>query len=532
MAIRWMGGVGGLVWLVAATTVPGCGGDSGTGDGSGTLSGTTTTGTTGTTSTTGETGTSGESSTMDSTTFVMMTDPGTSGVSVTGTTGSTSDTTGAPDPFCGDGVMDPGEECDEGAANSDTGSCTSACKLPVCGDGFVQAGEACDDGNDDNGDGCVSGCVAASCGDGYVGPGEACDDPDPQVCTASCALPSCGDGVVQGAEECDDGNGDDTDACLSTCLKATCGDGAVYAGVEACDDGNAVESDGCTSLCEPPACDDGIKSGSESDVDCGGSCDACAAGQACSKGSECQTNVCKAGVCAVGQSCLEIHASSPMLPSGIYSVDLDGDGPEPQASVFCEMETDGGGWTLVQRTVWDPAETAALFTNYADWHGKTLGSVNPGKGYRLAGKFWMGLNGQKRHMLVHRVRKANSGESCGPLYYVGTDGTYAIDGANAMLTGLQATVNMINNTVLSTQSNGPGSACVTQYGGVPWFYSGCCTTCPTFAGSYWPQPHPMASYTAATLDYNNNVHADVCGGEAAAVSLGYYGINDMGYFIR
>ena len=521
------GGRGGRRALVAALVVIGCG-DSGAGDGSATFStSSTTTTTTGDASSTTDAGTSAE-------TFVMMTDPGSGGVSVSATTSDeTTGTTGEPEPSCGDGAVDAGEECDEGAANDDNGACTSACKLASCGDGFVQPGEGCDDGNDDNSDGCVAGCVPASCGDGYVGPGEACDDPDPEVCTAKCAPPSCGDGAVQAGEECDDGNMLDDDACLSTCLKAKCGDGAVQAGVEACDDGDADESDGCTTLCKAPACDDGIKSGKETDVDCGGgTCSKCQVGAGCSKGPDCATDMCKAGACAVATSCLDLKVSSPMLPTGLYTVDLDGDGPEPPMPVLCEMDTDGGGWTLVQRTVWDSAKTAALFTGYATWYGATVGSPSPGEGYRLAGKFWQGLNVDKRHMLVHRVRKAQSGESCDPLFYVGTDGTFSIDGASATLTGLQATVNMINNTVLSTQNSGPSTSCVTVNGGAPWFYAGCCTTCPTFAGGYWPQPRPMASYTASVLDYYNKVQADVCGGAAAAISNGYYGINDMGYFIR
>jgi cysteine-rich repeat protein len=71
---------------------------------------------------------------------------------------------------------------------------------------------------------------AAVCGDGLVGPGEGCDDGnqvDNDECTNACALATCGDGVVAPTEACDDGNQDDTDACTNNCTNATCGDGFV-----------------------------------------------------------------------------------------------------------------------------------------------------------------------------------------------------------------------------------------------------------------------------------------------------------------
>ncbi len=474
--------------------------------------------------------TSSATSTEDSAaTFDMMTDPSTGGVIMTSTS-DTDETTGAPDPFCGDGNVDRGEACDEGAGNADDGTCTTACKLPACGDGVVQAGEACDDGNNVDDDACVAGCIVNVCGDGHVGPGEACDDPLDPLCTDACALASCGDGKLQPGEACDDGDEVDTDACLSTCLVAKCGDGAVQEGVETCDDGNADDTDACTSLCKAPACDDGITSGNEADVDCGGACMACEVGKACSKGSECGSKFCKEGLCALAANCQDIHTSTPMAPSGLYQVDLDGDGAEPPLTVECEMSTDGGGWTLVQRTVWDPAKTTGLFTGYADWYGKTVGAPDPGEGFRLAGRLWDGLSLKKRHLLVHRIRKA-SGESCAPLFYVGTEGIFAIDAASASLNGLKAGVNMINSALLSTKDSGPSPTCVTVHKGAPWFYSGCCSTCPTFAGGYWPEPHPMANYVHVP-DQFASVQNTVCEGAAVANSQGYTGINDMAYYLR
>jgi cysteine-rich repeat protein len=158
--------------------------------------------------------------------------------------------------------------------------------------------------------------------------------------------PMCGDGKVDPGEGCDDGDLDATDECTAACQPAACGDGIVHAGVEGCDDGNADDADGCTSLCQPPSCRDGLKTGDESDVDCGGSCPDCPAGAACDDHGDC-AGACAQGVCVEIVSCLELKGIDPAAPSGTYALDPDKGGPGPAFPVYCEMSVEGGGWTLV-----------------------------------------------------------------------------------------------------------------------------------------------------------------------------------------
>src|SRR5262249_5356271 len=63
---------------------------------------------------------------------------------------------------CGNGKVDPGEECDVGAKDA-TGSCLPTCRFNRCGDGFVRTSvEECDDGNTNDGDSCSAKCLACA----------------------------------------------------------------------------------------------------------------------------------------------------------------------------------------------------------------------------------------------------------------------------------------------------------------------------------------------------------------------------------
>ncbi|HII68933.1 TPA: S8 family serine peptidase [Candidatus Woesearchaeota archaeon] len=76
-----------------------------------------------------------------------------------------------PTPACGDGTCNGDETCN--TCPSDCGICP-----PVCGDGTIDPGEECDDANTDNGDGCSAACEREA---GYTCTGS------PSVCN-QCAL--------------------------------------------------------------------------------------------------------------------------------------------------------------------------------------------------------------------------------------------------------------------------------------------------------------------------------------------------------
>ncbi len=120
----------------------------------------------------------------------------------------------------------------------------------VCGDGMVNPEEECDDGNTSPGDGCSDMCLVEN---GWV-----CEIPG-----EPCRQITCGDGMASPEEECDDGNTSPGDGCSDMCLvengwvceipgepcrQITCGDGMVSP-EEECDDGNLENGDGCSSAC-------------------------------------------------------------------------------------------------------------------------------------------------------------------------------------------------------------------------------------------------------------------------------------------
>ena len=127
--------------------------------------------------------------------------------------------------------------------------------------------------------------VGGECGNGVVEPGEACDDGGETLdCNADCTLADCGDGIFNPfAEQCEfDVNCSVGEVCGASCAcevpppPAVCGNGIPEAG-EDCDDGG--QSPSCDADCTLPVCGDG-----ELNAGAGEDCEAaadCAAGELC-----------------------------------------------------------------------------------------------------------------------------------------------------------------------------------------------------------------------------------------------------------
>jgi probable HAF family extracellular repeat protein len=97
-------------------------------------------------------------------------------------------------PTCGDGKLDPGEQCDPPHPGIPYPACDPTCQVPLCGNGVLDLGEPCDPARAADKGTCDRTChIFLTCGDGVLEPGEDCDPPapwvpfhNPQYCGPNC----------------------------------------------------------------------------------------------------------------------------------------------------------------------------------------------------------------------------------------------------------------------------------------------------------------------------------------------------------
>ncbi len=104
-----------------------------------------------------------------------------------------------------------------------------------------------------------------------------------------------------------------------------------------------------SSLAKGATCDDYVLNNAETEVDCGGpNCLPCT---------------------MYSKSCKALLAKNPDTPSGPYDIDPDGSGPQGTYKTYCDMQAEGGGWTLMMKI----DGTLSTFDYSSDyWRDKNL----------------------------------------------------------------------------------------------------------------------------------------------------------------
>jgi hypothetical protein len=158
-----------------------------------------------------------------------------------------------------------------------------------------------------------------------------------EVCSNGTCKPSCDTGLVACGADCFD---------LRTSNKncGACGN--------ACDAAEYCNSSQCTHS----SCTNGFLDPGEVGIDCGGICanKPCDGGPSnpiggpCTQPADCSDGTCVAGACvATVASCNDLKASAPTATDGVYRIDPDGALGGSPFDVYCDMTTDGGGWTAL-----------------------------------------------------------------------------------------------------------------------------------------------------------------------------------------
>jgi hypothetical protein len=181
------------------------------------------------------------------------------------------------------------KDCGASLVCDGAGSCVGCVNSNMCADPGTCKSGACDMGqcksvNDPAGQNCQGNKVC----DGGGNCVECLNNGDctgTKICVNSVCITSCNDSMKDGTE---------TDVDCGGFCQANCANGKM------CNGNNDCQSDICAggTCIAAVTCFDNVKNGTESDVDCGGTCALkCAIGDSCKSGADCATATCTGMLC-------------------------------------------------------------------------------------------------------------------------------------------------------------------------------------------------------------------------------------------
>jgi hypothetical protein len=221
------------------------------------------------------------------------------------------------------------------AVANGTPACTAgACAVAACAAGFANCDGAV-------GNGCeadlANPATCGTCTNRCVAPANATSTCLGAVCGFACGADfgNCDGNAANGCER-NLANGDASNCgrcggecglarAVSACVARVCQVESCEAGFGNCD---AMPANGCEVNLRT------------SNAHCG------ACNNACAAGTYCQTSACRLPL-----SCNALRTLNPAATSGEYDIDPDGTGPLATLRVYCDMSSQGGGWTLAGSVV-------------------------------------------------------------------------------------------------------------------------------------------------------------------------------------
>jgi hypothetical protein len=353
----------------------------------------------------------------------------------------------------------------------------------------------------------------------------------------------CGTDIDEDFDVDTDGFFDDNDAgCAATYAagQLDCDDSTSTAAPGAADVCDAILDNDCDGVTDPLEADDDTDGDSECDGDCDDTdaglnindvdadtfttCDSVpdcddadgdefpGAPEECS-GVDQDCDSTAPDPCASCQEVLDADPTGRAGMDGVWSIDPDGVGvDDPAFDAYCDLTTDGGGWTLVQRTTDDGAANLNLSTDETSWYSTNVGAGSSGV-HRVAGKHWTSLasGGSADEVMAVYTLSDTTGAACAPLSYIldesvtgaftitaGVPAIYSFVGADpaSVVNGLAASG--LQTKILSTTDTGPRTDCVSGTGGSAWFYRSDSTFCAESYPALVLWGSPLVPYVLST----------------------------------